>query len=216
MNVIHSVVTVPPLDDEELARIEAANPSLAKPLASASLRRVLRNPYILDKAREIHWAAERSVPQSEGEFRKLFWREIVRANHHTAGGMPGRRENVFVQVALRRARALTLYALCNDLDPEAVHQLCHDSLVVRSLDDDSQLAPAHDVMEDWAILHWIQTQYLTHEHSLSELSATIGLHPAVRRTYRKWVTEFVASDPDAADRLFQTVIRGGRNFCPVS
>ena len=206
VNVIHSVVTVPPLDDEELVRIIAANPSLAKPLANASLRRVLRNPYILDKARQIQWSDERSVPQGEREFRTLFWREIVRANHRTAGGMSGRRENVFVQIALRRARALTLYALCNDLDPEAVHQLCHDSLIVRSPDDDSQLAPAHDVIEDWAILHWIQGQFLPHESSLGELSDAIGLHPAVRRTYRKWVTELEESDPDAADGLFQAVI----------
>ena len=206
VNVNHTVIEVPPLDDEELARIEADNPSLNKPLANTSLRRVLRNPYILDKALQIQWSEGQSVPQTEQEFRTLFWREIVRANDRTARGMPDRRENVFVQVALRRARALTLYAPRNDLDPEAVHQLCHDSLVVRSPDDDSQLAPAHDVIEDWAILHWIQKQYLTQEHSLSELSATIGRHPAVRRTYRKWVTELVELDPDAADRLFQTVI----------
>ncbi|MDE2888633.1 MAG: ATP-binding protein [Gemmatimonadota bacterium] len=206
VNVIHAVVTVPPLEDEELASVKTANPSLAKPLANASLNQVLRNPYILDKALQIQWSADRSVPQSEQEFRTLFWREIVRANHRTAGGMPGRRENAFVQVSLRRARALTLYAICNDLDPEAVDQLCHDSLIVRSQDDDSQFAPAHDVMEDWAILHWIQTQYLSHEHSLSKLSTAIGQHPAVRRTYRKWVTELVELDPNAADRLFQTII----------
>ena len=64
-------------------------------------------------------------------------------------------------------------------------------------------------MEDWAILHWIQKQYLKSEGSLQALSAEIGTHPAVRRTYRKWVTELVESDPEAADELFQAVIREG-------
>ena len=206
-NVIHSVVTVPPLDDEELEKVKAAHPPLSRPLANAALRRVLSNPYVLDKALQIQWSEQKPLPQSEREFRDLFWREIVRVNHHPARGMPSRRENVFVEVALRRARALTLYADCKDLNLEVVEELWHDSLVVRSQENDFLLAPAHDVIEDWAILHWIQTQYATQERSLRELSTAIGTHPAVRRTYRKWVTELVESNPETADELFQVAVR---------
>jgi hypothetical protein len=38
------------------------------------------------------------------------------------------------------------------------------------------------------------------------LSEAIGPHPAVRRSYRKWVAELVASDSAAADRLFEAAI----------
>ena len=205
--VVHSVVTVPPLDHEELEKVKAAHPQLAHPLANASLRRVLSNPYVLDKALQIPWSEKRPLPQSEREFRTLFWREIVRADHRPAGGMPIRRENAFVQVALRRAQALTLYAPCNDLNPKVVQELCQDSLIVHSQESALLLAPAHDVMEDWAILHWIQEQYVTHEESVQKLSAAIGTHPAVRRTYRKWVTELVESNSEAADELFQAAVR---------
>ena len=208
-NVIPSVVTVPPLDEEELEKVKAAHPPLSHPLANAALRRILSNPYILDKALNIQWSEERPLPQSEREFRMLFWREIVRANHRLVRGMPSRRESVFVKVVLRRARELTLYADCKDLDLEVVEELWHDSLIVRSRENDFLLAPAHDVMEDWAILHWIQAQYVTQERSLRELSTAIGTYPAVRRTYRKWVSELVESNPETADGLFQAAIREG-------
>ena len=202
----HPVVAVPPLDDEELEEIKEAYPSLAYPLTNTPLRRVLNNPYLLDKALQIEWSVERPLPHSEQEFRKLFWREIVRADHRRTGGMPSLRENAFVEVALRRARALTMYVACEGLDSEIVEALRHDSLIVYSQESNSLLAPAHDVMEDWAILHWIQKLYLKHEGSLRELSAAIGTFPAVRRTYRKWATELVESSPDASDRMFQDIV----------
>ena len=205
-NVIHSVVTVPPLDDEELEKVKEAHPPLSRPLEVAALRRVLSNPYFLDKALQVQWSKERSLPQSEGEFRTLVWRDIVRADQHSAGGMPRRREDVFVQIALRRAQKLTPYADCDDLDSEVVNGLRNDSLIVSSQQSNRLIAPAHDVLEDWAILHWIQEQYVIHEESVRELSIAIGTHPSVRRTYRKWVTELVESDPRAADGLFQAIV----------
>lgn len=202
-----SVVRVQPLDDQELQAVEAANPSLAHPLSSATLRRLLRNPYILDKALQISWRAEDPLPQSEREFRRRVWRDIVRADHQSAAGLPQRRENAFVEIALRRARALTLYALCTDLDQEAVGALRHDSLVVSSEEAAALLAPAHDVLEDWAILQWIDERHLAADSSVRALSSAIGTHPAVRRTYRKWVAELVDRDNDAADHLFRAVIQ---------
>ena len=202
----HSVVTVPPLDDAELEEVGAAYPTLARPLANAALRRLLRNPYVLDKALQIPWSEERPLPQSEREFRALFWQEIVRVDHRAAAGMPRRREDVFVQIALRRARALTLYAACGDLDAEVVDGLRHDSLIVSSQQSTVLVAPAHDVLEDWAILQWIDEQYATHGGSVRELSAALDTHPAVRRTYRKWVSELVERDAAAADGLFQAVV----------
>jgi hypothetical protein len=202
-----SVVRVPPLDDEELLAVEAANPSLARPLSSATLRRLLRNPYVLDKALQVSWRSEDPLPQSEREFRRRVWRDIVRADHHSAAGMPQRREYAFVQVALGRARALTLYAPCTDLDAEAVGALRRDSLVVSSEGADVLLAPAHDVLEDWAILQWLDEQHAVADGSVRSLSSAIGTHPAVRRTYRNWVAELVDRDNDAADQLFRAVIQ---------
>ena len=104
-----AVVSVPLLDDAELAEVEAALPALAYPLRSPALRDILRNPYFLDKALEISWSADRPVPESEREFRALFWRQIVRADQMTPAGMTRRREEVFQEIAVRpRAGAVRL------------------------------------------------------------------------------------------------------------
>ena len=190
----HAIVTVPLLDDEELKEVEAAYPTLARPLANATLRRLLRNPYVLDKALQISWSGDHPLPKSERDFRALFWQEIVRVDHRAAEGMPRRRESTFVQIALRRARALTLYASCGDLDADVIVRLRSDSLIVTSRESPVLVAPAHDVLEDWAILHWIDEQYATHNGSAGKLSTALETHPAVRRTYRKWVSEFVERD----------------------
>jgi len=202
----HSVVKVPPLDDEELGKVKAEYPTLARPLDNAALREMLRNPYFLDKALQINWSAERALPQSEWELRALFWREIIRAEDRSTGGMPRRRSDAFVQIALRRAQTLSQYADCGDVDPEAVRALREDSLIVSHPQSDVLVAPAHDVLEDWAILHWIEEQYLRHRDAVQDFAATIGTHPAVRRAYRKWVAELVQRDCTGADTLFRVAV----------
>ena len=201
-----AVVSVPLLDDAELAEVEAALPALAYPLRNPALRDILRNPYFLDKALEISWSADRPVPESEREFRALFWRQIVRADQMTPAGMTRRREEVFQEIAVRRGRALSAYVVCDNLDPVVVDVLRQDSLVVASDENPLLLAPAHDVLEDWAILNWMEEQHLTNEGSYRDLSAAIGAHPAIRRTYRKWVAELIERSPESADRLFRAAL----------
>lgn len=204
----HSVVTVPLLDDRELQEVEYAFPALALPLANTALRRLLRNPYILDKALQISWRESQSLPQSERDFRNLFWQEIVRADHLAAAGMPRRRENAFVQIAIRRARALSMFAPCEDLESDVIAGLRNDSLIVSFQQSSVVMAPAHDVLEDWAILHWIDEQYAIHGSSILAFSTALGTYPAIRRTYRKWVSELIMRASDHADEVFQAAIHG--------
>jgi len=50
INMGNEVIYVPPLTDVELSEVQTAHPSLSLPLSSPNLRKILRNPYILDKA----------------------------------------------------------------------------------------------------------------------------------------------------------------------
>ena len=168
---------VPPLEDAELTEVETALPMLAYPLKNPALRGILRNPYFLDKALEISWSADRPLPESEREFRALFWRQIVRADQRVSAGTARQREQVFQEIAVRRARALSSHVLCNDFDPEVVATLKHDALINSPDDKPSFAATAHDVLEDWAILHWIEEQNLVEEGSFKSLAAAIGGPP---------------------------------------
>lgn len=202
----YAVIEVPPLDDTELQEVQVAFPSLAVPLANPALREILRNPYFIDKALQIPWDAGRPLPENERDFRRLFWRQIVRAEHNPAGGMPRLREEALQELAVRRARALSDYVPATGLNAAAIDLLKQDSLVVSSDDNALLVATSHDVLEDWAILQWIEEQNLTDETAFKTLSSAIGPHPAVRRSYRKWVAELIDRDAPAADRLFSAAI----------
>ncbi|HUX65938.1 MAG TPA: hypothetical protein VMV31_00460, partial [Terriglobales bacterium] len=200
----HAIVRVPPLDDAELSETEAAYPALTIPLGNPALRNILRNPFYLDKALRITWSAGNPVPESEREFRKLFWCEIVRGGRLSPAEMT-RREKALGTIAVRRARALSDFVRCDDLDPVIIESLRQDSLIASPDESPSLVATAHDVLEDWAILHWFEDQQLS-EAPFKDLSIAIGASPALRRSYRKWVAELLNSNALAADRLFQAAL----------
>lgn len=208
-----AVVLAPPLEDSELDAIGAGLPQLARPLSHPPLRSILRNPYFLDKALDIPWSPERPLPESEREFRLYFWRHLVRTEG--APGLGRRREQVLEEIAIRRARALSEYIPLADLDPAVVASLKADSLIICPDGESSLIATAHDVLEDWAILEWFEEQHLAEAASFAQLAAAIGTHPAIRRSYRKWVTELLEREPAAADRLFlaaTTDVQQGAQF----
>lgn len=204
--IAHAVIEVPPLDDSELQEIQAAFSSLAVPLTQPALREILRNPYFIDKALQIPWDAGRPLPENERDFRALFWRQIVRADQNPAEGMPRLREVALQELAVRRARALSDYVPATGLNAAAIALLKQDSLVISPESNALLVATAHDVLEDWAILQWIEEQHLTDETAFTALSSAIGPHPAVRRSYRKWVAELVDRNMPVADRLFSAAI----------
>lgn len=203
--VTYKNILVPTLTDRELEQVAATSPGIVYPLSKPALREILRNPYFLDRALQIEWPADRSTPESEREFRELFWRQIVRADR-LGGGMAQRREEAFQSIAVRRARALSDFVASKDLDSDAVSALRRDSLITSPDSDLSLVATAHDVLEDWAILHWLEEQHAQGQRSFVDLSEAIGPHPAIRRSYRTWISELVDRDPPAADRLFRAAL----------
>ncbi len=198
----HTIVTVPPLSDEELAEVQVSNPSLERLFKSQQLRQMLRNPYVLDRAMRIPWSEDRTLPQTERDFRTLFWKEAVRADQYRVNGMPDRRQRGFIEIALRRARALSLYVPREGIDDAVIEQLEKDSLITVSDQSSALLAPAHDILEDWAILHWLEEQYVSNRN-IQTFHQLVGAYPAVRRTYRKWVAELIDRDVEEADRFFR-------------
>jgi hypothetical protein len=140
------VLRVPLLDDSKLDQAISGIPKLKRPSENPALRKLFLNPYILDKAARMEWQADAGIPEDEKSFREKVWREIVREDSKTANAMPSRRDKTFSEVAIRRARALSEYANCNDLDREALGRLQESDLIGFSEKTDLLAAPAHDVL----------------------------------------------------------------------
>ena len=113
----------------------------------------LRTPYLLDMAARIDWNAG-SLPKNAQELRERCWRDLVRNDARAAAGMPRRRQAAFIEVARRRAAELRPYVTSGTDDAEALDALQQASILICSPESDQLFAPAHDVLEAWAILHW--------------------------------------------------------------
>jgi hypothetical protein len=194
-----ALLRVPPLTDPELAEIVVQYPALARPFSSPRLRSLLRNPFLLDKATRMDWPPNAPLPQDERVFREKLWREIIRKEDEADGGMPQLRADAFIEVALRRARALESFVPCHDLNAGAVQRLKRDTLLAIKPGDDDQAASAHDVLEDWALLQWLQREFLQCGRDWPVFFDRIGTHPAIRRAFRKWFTEMLSCAPHEVD-----------------
>ncbi|HEY3863700.1 MAG TPA: hypothetical protein VGO59_17635 [Verrucomicrobiae bacterium] len=202
----HRVVSVPLLSDDELSLVWQEFPQLEVVGRTPSLRELLRNPYILDKASRMQWRSGATVPENERCFRLKVWQEIIREDDRTDEAMPRRRGEVFVEVALRRARALSAYANCSDVDRHALQRLHQSGLIEFSPESDSLAAPAHDVLEDWALLYWLNELYLRNKTTPQEFFVAMGSHPALRRGYRRWLEELLECLPVEADSWIASII----------
>lgn len=208
-NLSHVVYDVPGLSDDELDEIQADVPGLALPLVDRQLRSFLRTPYVLDMASRLEWS-DRSYPANAKEFRDKCWRELVRVDEYKADGMPDRREQAFLDVAYKRATQLRPFVRPETVDNAALEALCADSVLARASESSPLVAAAHDVMEDWGILRWLDVQFATFGDSPSKLAESVGGYPAIRRGFRRWLGErFEISAKEACDFVLCVVADDG-------
>jgi hypothetical protein len=201
-------IAVAALSDAELDDVATLIPSLQRPLSNQSLRRLLRNPFFLDKAARMDWPGTEPLPTNERTFREKVWREFIcRVDEDAEMGLPQLRARAIVGAALKRAKALEPFVSGTGLDPRALHRLVRDSVLASPSPNSDRFAPAHDVFEDWALMKWLDEEFSQHGRELSPLVASIGTYPALRRAYRKWLTECLDAEPQATDSLVLALIQ---------
>ena len=194
-----SVLQVPPLHDEEIAEVVEQLPKLAIPMSNPGLKQLLRVPYFLDMAANMDWSGHQAMPSDSRTFRETCWNLVVRQNSLTAAGMPDRRGQALVELSIRRARELRPFVPTDGIDAEALDALHKDGIVFK--DGVGLAAPAHDVIEDWAIIHWMESLAARLEWKATCIAENVGQHPAIRRGFREWLKEALNRDTDKADQF---------------
>lgn len=206
--VRHHEVQVSSLSDEELAEVSSRLPALKRPLGNAPLRELLRRPFYLDKAARMTWPDSEPLPANEREFRIKVWNEVIRKNHEgQAEGMPSRRGKTMMAIALRRAQAMEPFVGPGAEDPGILHRLSHDSLLNKPTSATDLFAPGHDVIEDWALMQWLDELYIQGGNRIDFLFSHIGTYPALRRAYRKWLTEILEASSVVADPQVLEIVK---------
>lgn len=196
--VAYQRVVVPDLTDDELAEAARILPVLETPLASASLRRLLRNPFMLAHAAELSWPTDQPLPVTERALRERLWSEVVCRESHSRDALPTRRASALTKIALDRARLLRPFVEQSDGDVPAIQALASDNLIVFDSPQRQRVAPAHDVFEDWALIEWLSSEFAAAEKDACTFAHTRESYPALRRAYRKWLYELIESDPTTA------------------
>lgn len=202
------VVAVPDLSDQEIDEVRQQLPSLTQPLSIPAIRTIARNPFYLDLAARMEWPTGTPPPANIRSFRDKVWREVVCREDEMIDGLPLERDQTMVEVALRRAKALTPYATAHDLPSRALHRLLRDSNLIADPTDHTRLAPAHDVYEDWALLRWLQRLHNSERVLTSSFFDKIEGHPAMRRAFRRWLTELLDCEPTEANQRLAEILSG--------
>ena len=200
-----SVIRTPPLSDDELDQVEASLPELAKPLSDPELREFLRTPYFLEMATRMDWALEEDAPWEVASFRQRCWNEIVRRDSQTVSNLPTRRDKAMVELALRRARELRAFVPADEIDGVALDELVRDDLVTR--EPHGLVAPVHDVIEDWAIIRWIEIRLEACEWQPRLIAREISGYPALRRGFREWMREALNGRSEKGDDFVLSAYR---------
>lgn len=148
---------------------------------------LLRNPSFADLAYRVAQKGTRFLSNDgEAEFIDAVWREVISNERDRREGMPLRRKNVLIDVAVKRAKQMVYSVPVSEFDSAALLKLEEDGLLRR--DPSGGFASlAHDVLEDWALERYIDDAYKKHFDKPLVFFETIGHEPAINRAFRLWL-----------------------------
>ena len=199
------VIEVPLLDEDETAQVTSKFPKIVNLISNPRLKRILRVPYFLDMAARMDWSEQQDIPQDIRSFRERCWSDVIRKDAMTARGLPDRRERTIIDLAVRRACELRPFVSTNGIDVQALDQLHKDGIVLK--EKQGFAAPAHDVIEDWAIIRWIESLTTKHEWQARPISEDVRWYPAIRRGFREWLKENLDAGVEKADQFVPSAYR---------
>ncbi|NSW92567.1 MAG: ATP-binding protein [Firmicutes bacterium] len=161
---------------------------LLKPLSTnESIKALLKKPYYAELAYRIaQTGTQFSSGDGEKEFRIAVWRDVISKEHIRANGMPLRRRQTFIDIALKRAKQMVYGVPEAAFDSDALLKLEEDNLIYRDISN-GLVSPAHDVLEDWALERYIEEVSQTYIDDIKGFLDAVGHEPAMNRAFRLWL-----------------------------
>ncbi|MBW4685631.1 MAG: ATP-binding protein [Komarekiella atlantica HA4396-MV6] len=160
---------------------------LQKIADNSTLKLLLKSPFFADLAYRVLQAGTEFAPKDgEKEFRTAVWRDVIAKEQVRANGMPLKRRQVFVGIAINRAKQMVYGVPETEFDGDVVLKLEEDNLVRRD-SKNGLVSPAHDVLEDWALDQYIDDAYRRHSGNTQNFLDAIGHEPSINRAFRLWL-----------------------------
>ncbi|MFZ6053479.1 AAA family ATPase [Halocola ammonii] len=200
------VVEVPTLSEEELEAIVHEFPQLNFALENEKLRMLFECPKYLDFAvSALHKVHEDFAQTTVREFKEKLWNVLVKNSTDRTNGLPAKREDAFLNIAVKRAKRMKLFVKPDQADEAALNLLEEDEIIFQE-NEDRRYSPAHDILEDWALVKYVSSTYEEHT-APRELFYSIGNEPAIRRAFRLWVEDEILDDTNRINNLIGATLR---------
>ena len=188
LGINFTTLTLSGFSNDQVKKLCEQLQPLQKISDNPTLKLLLKSPFFADLAyRVIQTGTEFTPEDGEKEFRNAVWRDVIAKEQVRANGMPPKRKQAFIDIAVSRAKQMVYGVPENQFDGDVVLKLEEDNLVRRD-SKNSLVSPAHDVLEDWALDRYIEDAYrkYSNNNTQSFLDA-IGHEPAMNRAFRLWL-----------------------------
>lgn len=194
-----SSVNIDGFTKEQVEQVCEHIPVLKNLVSNNSLVELLRVPFFIEiAARAIGNGAQFNSDDTEVDFRDTVWRAVISKEADRKSGMPDKRRTTFINIAKERAKKMLFGIRASEFDPEVVAKLEEDHLIHRD-QKTSTISPMHDVLEDWALEEFIESEYIANSHDLLDFVTNIGNEPAITRAFRLWLYRKLKFDDTTND-----------------
>jgi len=189
-----TTVTILLLNAIELEWVSDQAPHLAPLINNQRLTRLLRIPFILSlawKAFPAGASTEVIADIDERQFKDIVWQGYVERSIQRQAGLPIKRGQCLISVSVARARRMSFFVSPENQDADALNALADDGILIKS--NAGGFAPAHDVLEDWAVSRFIAQEFEATVGDPLRFVGVVGTEPAMRRGFRLWLSEALES-----------------------
>lgn len=175
------------LNDQDLGGVFNELPALRPLGENARIRSLIRVPKYLDFAyRAVIQSGQQFDQITEITFKEKLWDVIVEDKiNGNREGLPARRSRLLIDIAISRSKVMKPFAPVTVDDTQALDLLLKENIVISSIAG-NEYAPAHDVLEDWALVKFVDSHFRIKGTS-DEFFPGLGQEPSMRRAYRLWV-----------------------------
>lgn len=175
------VINVPQLNDDELQYFVEKIPALDSIAHNENLAEIIRTPKYLSLAEKLITVSDEDLSIIDlVDFKKQLWKNIVGGNN---ARFEEERQNTFVNIAVKRAKNLTLLTTACEFDSETVYRLKSDGVL---FEENNLYAPSHDIFEDWGLIKHVDCLKINNP-KIDIFYTSLTNEPAIRRGFRLWV-----------------------------
>ena len=194
------------LNDDELSLVTNRFPQLKPLLANQRIQSLLRSPKYIDYTLSLVLKDNSDYSNiSLTKFKAKLWNYIVEDITNRQHGMPTRRGKAFLAIAVERAKNMSLFVEPANVDYEAIYSLENNNIIYKN-GDEFQFSPSHDILEDWALIKYIQSNYNNNPNP-QEFFFYIGNEPATRRAFRLWIEDSLIDQNESIITLIEKSIK---------